>query len=247
MNKKLNKLFSQLKIRKNQNIIFHSNIAGILQFNKLNKNNACSYLFNYLKKKITNKGTLLVPTYNYDFTKGAAFNLKKTPSQVGFFSNYLLKRYYSKRTPNPVFSHLVFNPTNNFNKDISHNYAFGTKSIFNKLLLNKFKIICFCCSTDRITFLHHIENLMNVEYRFLKKFKGTLIDNNKKYNIDYNYFVAKKNIKHAIRENKINNLIDDKFFIEKNFGRFKCYSVDANMLASKLLKKIKNNIYYLIK
>ena len=35
MEEKLNKLFSQLKIRKNQNIILHSNIAGILQFKNL--------------------------------------------------------------------------------------------------------------------------------------------------------------------------------------------------------------------
>ena len=49
MEEKLNKLFSQLKIRKNQNIILHSNIAGILQFKKFNKDTACSYLFNYIK------------------------------------------------------------------------------------------------------------------------------------------------------------------------------------------------------
>ena len=126
MEEKLNKLFSQLKIRKNQNIILHSNIAGILQFKKFNKDTACSYLFNYIKK-FTRKSVLLIPTYNYNFTKGIKFDLKKSPSQVGLFSDYLLKRHYSKRTPNPIFSHLVFDPKLNFNKNISHNYALGKK------------------------------------------------------------------------------------------------------------------------
>ncbi len=246
MHEKLNKLFSQLKIRKNQNIILHSNIAGILQFKKFNKDTACSYLFNYIKK-FTRKSVLLIPTYNYNFTKGIKFDLKKTPSQVGLFSNYLLKRHYSKRTPNPIFSHLVFDPKLNFNKNISHNYAFGEKSIFNEISKKKFKIICFCCSTDRITFLHHVETLMSVKYRFMKKFKGEIIDNKKRYKMIFNYFVAKKKVRHAIKENKVNELIDGQSFIEKNFGRFKCYSLDADKLALKLSKKIEKNNFYLIK
>ena len=31
------------------------------------------------------------------------------------------------------FSHLVFDPKLNFNKNISHNYAFGKKSVFNEI------------------------------------------------------------------------------------------------------------------
>ena len=38
----------------------------------------------------------------------------------------------------------------------------------------------------------------------------------------FNYFVVKN--MYAIEENKVNELIDGHSFIEKNFGRFKCYS-----------------------
>ena len=59
--------------------------------------------------------------------------------------------------------------------------------------------------------------------------------------------LQKKKVRHAIKENKVNELIDGQSFIEKNFGRFKCYSLDANKLALKLSKKIEKNNFYLIK
>ena len=84
---KLNKLFNSLKIRKNDNIFLHSNIAGVLQHDDITKNQACGVLYNFLKDKIGTKGTLIIPTYSYAFTKKNLFDLKKTKSETGYFGN----------------------------------------------------------------------------------------------------------------------------------------------------------------
>ena len=108
LNKRLELLFRSLKIKKSDKIIIHSNIAGLLQFYGNNKEAACKVFFSFLKKYLGKKGVIVIPTYNYQFTKNKRFNVKTSPSEVGFLSNYLLKKYWKKRTLDPIFSHLIF-------------------------------------------------------------------------------------------------------------------------------------------
>ena len=78
--KEINFLFKKLKIKKNDNILLHSNSAGINQIKILKKDKAKFYnlFINALLKKIGSKGTLVMPTYNYDFTKGKTFDYNKS-------------------------------------------------------------------------------------------------------------------------------------------------------------------------
>ncbi len=246
LNNKLKHLFKSLKIKKNDKIIIHSNIAGLSQYYKGNKNTNCKLFISFLKRYIGKKGTIIIPAYNYQFTKNKKLNLKTAPSEVGFFSNYLLIKNWKKRTLDPVFSHIIFGKINNFNSNKINTEAFGKDSLFNSLNKEKFKIVCFCCSTDRITFLHYIEHLLKVPYRYIKEFKGVFLKNNSKIEINYKYNVGKKNHDYSLKEKKINKLIDQKNFIKSYFGRFECYSVSCIYLYNNLKRKIKINKKYLI-
>ena len=75
LKKKLEKLFKKLKIKRGSNVMLHSNSAGILQYalSKRNKSKFYKIFFNLLLHTIGQKGTLVVPTYNYDFAKGRSF------------------------------------------------------------------------------------------------------------------------------------------------------------------------------
>ncbi len=113
INKELLSLFKKLNIKKNDKIIIHSNLACINQFLLTDKNDCANFFFEFLKKYIGKKGSIIIPTYNYDFTKKKKFNHKFTKSQVGFFGNYLLKKHYKRRTRDPIFSHLIFGRNSN--------------------------------------------------------------------------------------------------------------------------------------
>ena len=136
LNKKLNRLFKDLKIKKSDKILIHSNIAGLLQFYNHNIENACNLFISYLKKYIGKKGVIIIPTYNYQFTKNKYFNVKKSISEVGFFSNYLLKKNWKKRTLDPIFSHIVFGKIEKFNK-----YKINTNALVKKAYFHIFKKI----------------------------------------------------------------------------------------------------------
>ncbi len=247
LNKKLKLLFESLKIKKGDKIIIHSNIAGLLQFYGNSREDACKVFFSFLKKYLGKKGVIIIPTYNYQFTKNKKFNIETSPSEVGFFSNYLLKKYWKKRTLDPIFSHLIFGKIKKYNVKRVHLDAFGYDGFFASLLKNNFKILCFCCSTERITFIHFIEYVFKVPYRYVKKFKNFLEYKKIKKKIVYKYFVGKKKYDYSFKEKKINTLRDHVNFIKCDFGRFECYSVNCDYLFESIGRKIKKNKNFLIK
>lgn len=247
LNNKLKLLFDSLKIKKNDNIIIHSNSAGIYQFSKFENDDLYENFIKILKKKIGKNGTILVPTYNYDFTKGKIFNKKKTISQVGSFSNYLIKKYHKNRSQEPIFSHLIFGKLKKKLLMCDTEEVFGEKSIFAMMLKYHFKIVCFCCSPNQITFLHFIEKVAKVKYRYLKLFNGFIIKNNKKIKFQLKYFVRRKLNKFRIKEYKLLKLINGKEFIVKKFGYFLCYSVNCEYLFDTLKKKLSSNNFFLVK
>lgn len=240
---KLDFLFKKLDIKKGDNIIFHSNTAGIYQYKeKLNKK-TCDLFLKFILNYIGPKGTLLIPTYNYRFTEREDYDRKKSKCQVGMFGNILLKKYFKSRTFAPIFNHLVFGKLKKDLFNCDYQEVFGDKSIFSKMYENNFKIICFCCPVNAMTFIHFIEKKMNVNYRFNKYFWGSI----EKKKIKIKYYVGKKNINYSLKEKNILNIVNLKEFKEVSFGKFKSYSVNTHYLFKKLKEKIKKQNNYLIK
>lgn len=240
-------LFKNLNIKKGDKVIVHSNIAGILQYYKTDKITIAKVFFSFLREYLGKKGIIIVPTYNYEFTRNKVYNTKNSTSEVGFFSDYFLSKNWVKRTLDPVFSHLVFGKLKNFNKNKINEEAFGKESIFAVLKDNNFKVLCFCCSSNQITYLHYIEYIFKVPYRFIKKFLGSIKHKKITKKITYKYNVGKKKFNYSLKEKKINQLIDGKNFIKSKFGKFECYSANCKYLYTNIGKKIKKNSNYLIK
>ena len=244
LKKEIKTLFKSLNIKRGDKLIIHTNISGLFQY--MNNSKSMSLFLNLILKKIGSTGTLVIPTYNYDFTKGKAYIKNKSPSHVGMFTNYLLKKYSKKRTNNPIFSHLIFGKLSKV-LHLSDNFEmFGEKSIFANFLRFDFKIICFCCSPTFITLIHYFEKKLNVDYRFDKLFKGKIKIHNKLTTKVIKYRVGKKKINYTLKESNLLKLLKKKKFLEKPFGRFLCYSVKASYLYNSIRKKIQKNSKFLI-
>lgn len=242
---KIEKLFKDLKILRNDNIIIHSNSAGIYQFLSKKNNKNLKLFIDIIKNYIGKNGTVLIPTYNYDFTKGKTFQLDKSLSQVGELGNVLIKLNSKNRTHEPVFSHVAFGKLKNKILNCNTSEAFGDESVFNYILDKNFKIICFCCSPSTMTFIHFIEKKIKVDYRYNKYFKSSIqIDGEKKI-FKYKYFVGKKSIDYSLKEKKIYNLLGRKLII-KNFGRFNCSQINTKLLFKIIKNKLSKNNSYLI-
>ena len=81
INIKLKDYLNSIKIKKGDKILLSSDILRILiKFRKKNFINP-NTIINTLIEQIGKDGTLLVPTYNWDFCKGIDFNYYKTKSR----------------------------------------------------------------------------------------------------------------------------------------------------------------------
>ena len=145
--KEINFLFTKLKIKKDDNILLHSNSAGINQIKILKKDKAKFYnlFINALLRKIGSKGTLVMPTYNYDFTKGKTFDYSKTICQVGELNNFFLKKQGVTRSYEPVFSHAIKGPLTNILINSSIESCFSKKSIFGSIAINEHLVYTLSC------------------------------------------------------------------------------------------------------
>ena len=243
-------LFKKLNIKRNDNIFFHSNSAGIFQYanTKKDKIKLFKIFFDVLLEKIGKGGTLVVPTYNYDFAKGKSYNYNKNNSQVGELSNFFLKKYKTKRSLDPIFSHAVKGKLKHKLLKCRTDICFGKDSIFSKIKFYNFKVFGFCCTLNTMTFLHYIEKESNVKYRFNKKFFSTFIQNGKRNKITLEYFVGKKNIDYELKNHKIEKAISNlKNFRFNDFGNFYCWIINTKDCFKIIKKKIKKKNNYLIK
>ena len=248
--KRLYILFRKLNIKRNDNVFLHSNSAGISQYIKFKKDKEKLFkvFFNLLLKKIGQNGTLVLPTYNYDFAKGKPFIHDKCNSQVGELSNFFLKEYKVKRSLDPIFSHAIKGKLRNKLLRSKVDICFGEGSIFKKIQDHNFKIFGFCCPLNAMTFLHYIEKKMEVKYRFNKKFVSTFIKNHKKKKIELKYFVGKKNIDYKLKNSQLDKAFKDlKNFLSYDFGNFYCWIINTKDCFKVIERKIKKENNYLIK
>ncbi|WP_027416156.1 AAC(3) family N-acetyltransferase [Aneurinibacillus terranovensis] len=127
--------------------------------------------------KIGTNGTLLFPTYNWGFCSGDTFDYNKTASLTGSLTNAALKRKDFIRTKHPIYSFAVWGKDRQLLFELENKSAFGEDSPFSYLIRSKGKMLLigidYQCS---FTFVHHVEEMEKVNYRFMKDFTGTYID-----------------------------------------------------------------------
>jgi len=104
----LSLFLNKLKIREGDKIVITSDILKLLIKSRAKKIKFDPNEFiDIIKKKIGKQGTLLIPTFNWDFFKGKIFYSNKTLSQSGALGNIALRRKDFSRTFNPVYSFAV--------------------------------------------------------------------------------------------------------------------------------------------
>ena len=130
-----------------------------------------------LRSILTEVGTLIVPTFNYDFCDVKTFNVKKTPSKMGIISELIRTDSNSKRTLDPVFSFAIIGKYRDNLANLTSEHSFGPNSIFAKLRDLDAKIMIIGLDyNESMTFFHHIEETQGCDYRYFKEFRGNITD-----------------------------------------------------------------------
>jgi aminoglycoside 3-N-acetyltransferase len=124
-------------------------------------------------------GTLIMPTFNFDFNKGEAWDVRMTPSKMGVLTELVRKDPRAKRVFHPFYSFAILGKHAEMLGALRYKSAYERDSVFGKLRELDGKIMVIGLSyNNSMTFFHHIEQMEGVDYRFLKQFTGQVTDEN---------------------------------------------------------------------
>ena len=216
----LEKIFEQIDIVPGDKIMISSNILEILM--KLKKNYQKfdgNLIIDFLKKKVGPEGTLIFPTYNWEFCSGLDFDYNKTPSRCGTLTNVVLSRKDFKRTKNPIYSFAVTGKDQDHLCELKHYSCFSFDSPFGYLIENNGKNLFIGMDyKEGFAFVHIAEEKAGVNYRYFKEFSGGYIDefNNKK-TVKHRLYVrdTKMNIEQTVIDKKFDDVLIKKKALEK--------------------------------
>ena len=128
---------------------------------------------------LSTEGTLIMPTFNFDFNQGKAWDVRKTRSKMGALTEVVRMDPRAKRVFHPFYSFAILGKHAEMLGSLRYKSAYERNSIFGKLRDLDGKIMVIGLSyNDSMTFFHHIEQMEGVDYRFLKQFTGEVTDAN---------------------------------------------------------------------
>jgi len=167
--------FRRIGLREGDSVFVHSNI-GLLGVPKggLVKETIFDTVFGAFTDVIGKEGTLIVPTFTFSFAKSQPYDPDATPSTSGMFTEMFRRLPQARRSSDPMFSvAAIGRRAREFTDDVPIE-CFGQKSFFDRLMKTN-GAICNIGIPPGSTFIHYVEQSLNVPYRFKKLFTGQLI------------------------------------------------------------------------
>ena len=155
-------------------VFVHSRVSAFGKLLTSDKNLLMQSLIDSIKDTVGSDGTIIMPTFSYSFDKNEAFDIGNTQSTVGALTEFFRKQKGVVRTSHPNHSVAVYGKRREYFTAESKD-TFGKDSVFGKLYDDNGKIIFFGAPFQSCTFIHYIEQMHKVPYRYMKKFKGKVI------------------------------------------------------------------------
>ena len=132
---------------------------------------------NALEAALGPQGTLIMPTFNFDFNKGQPWDVRSTPSQMGVLTELVRKDPRARRVFHPIYSFAILGRYAEMLGSLRYKSSYERGSVFGKLRdLDGSIMVIGLSYTNSMTFFHHIEQMEGVDYRFLKQFTGEVTD-----------------------------------------------------------------------
>ena len=121
-------------------------------------------------------GTLLLPLFNFDFTKGVPFDIRTTPGQMGDLPEAGRLHPGAVRTGHPIYSFVAIGAEAARFEGVENFSGYGADSPFGILHRMCGKIAVLDLPDQHsMTFYHYVEENRGVPYRFHKTFTGEYI------------------------------------------------------------------------
>lgn len=165
-------------VRDGSILLIHSNINRTLRNLKRQGLPASpDVILDSLIAAVGDAGTLLLPLFNFDFTKGLQFDIRSTPSQMGALTEAGRMRSEAVRTGHPIYSFAAIGAQASLFEGIDNVSGYSEESPFGILRRQGGDIaVLDLPDVSSMTFYHHVEEVCAVDYRYYKEFSGPYVD-----------------------------------------------------------------------
>ena len=203
---KLKNLAEYLHINRGDNIFVTSDVKQLLyNLVSMDDDTDLNILIDGIINIIGEEGTLVFPTFNWDFCKGVPFDIKKTACKTGSLGKLALKRSDFRRTKHALYSFAVWGKGQDEMCAMTNKSSFGIDSPFTYMTENGFKNLFIDKDLGHsFVYVHYVEEQVgNIPYRYLKDFTADYIDEDRS--------VSKKTFAMNVRDLDLDvtNRIDD--------------------------------------
>lgn len=155
-------------------LLVHSNLFPSLMLLKRNGFGATPELVLEALMAAVPDGTLLFPTFNFDFAKGLPYDVTRSPSQMGQLTELARQDDRFIRTRHPLYSFAVTGLHADKFAKLQNKSGLGIGSPFDLLHELDGKIAMIDIKTEEcLTFVHYVEERNQVPYRYMKDFAGS--------------------------------------------------------------------------
>jgi len=209
-------------------LMIHGDSIVAAQIKQIKDRAGLQILFDEILNYLGEQGTLVIPSFTYSFTKPEIFDIEDTSSTVGYFSEYFRLLPGVVRSSNPLFSVCAIGKHKLAFKNSSISDCFGPDSCFGVLNDLNGRLMNLGCDF-MVTFVHYVEQMVNVSYRYHKKFSGEIKSDTGLQHVVTNYFVGDMSLRyHADLSVLKQQLLETNKLAVVPFGRFASYTVSCS-------------------
>ena len=171
-------IVAAMNVKEGERIWLSSDIiAYALSFRKEKKKFDQNALLDAFIEALGPEGTLLIPTFNFDFSNHGYYDYVKSKGTTGALGNTALARGDFARTTHPLHSFAVWGKDKEYLVSMNNNNSFGTDSPFSYCIQRHVRqIILGTDYVHALTFMHYAEATCAVPYRYMKTFVGEYTD-----------------------------------------------------------------------
>lgn len=201
-----------IDLTNNRPMFLHYDSIGLIYLGDSNKTRL-DFLSEVLIGVAEGGGNIIVPAFSYSFCRGEDFDILNSQTTLGNSHEILRSKNLYRRTSDGIFSYLVFGNLPIFNEffDVrASNDSFGKSSLLSKVLHLDGWIGSVGGVIHSTTEIHHIEKILEVDYRFDKKFTGKVIDKDTSYHQVNTFFCRDLNFyKETLLGSDLTKLYED--------------------------------------
>ena len=213
-------------------IVLYSGIWSFVNNLDFKNKNIADIMLKILEKFVTKKRTLILPSFSdQSVVKNNCFKIDSSIDNIGIIPKEALrgKKYF--RTPQPFHSYLVLGRDVNKIKKLKFKTSWGKTSIFNFISKSNARICNLGLDWNHgCSYLHRYEELLNVPWRYFKKFQFKMYRNSKFLGIceEVKFCSPEKGLLKYDYKKFIPLIERQKSFLKFNSNLFKFESIKAN-------------------